>query len=137
MQSRRAATTRELCACSGNSVPGGSVVITQYQSLPLSPRESPPHKCHPVVLAPRTPWGAFRRGFRRVPRVAWTPGLIVTSQPGPCPTSLHCRHRMHLEQKARHPLASDARRTAPTIRAEFLAWCLGNYSHIAHFARVW
>jgi hypothetical protein len=44
---------------------------------------------------------------------------------------------MHLEQRARHPLASDARRIAPTIRAEFLAWCLGDYLHIAHFARVW
>ena len=57
-----------VCVCSDNLVPGGSVVITRYQSLPLSPRESPPHMSHPVVLALRSPWGAFRRGFRRVPR---------------------------------------------------------------------
>ena len=56
------------CVCSGNSVPGGSVVITRYQSLPLSPRESPPHMlCHPVVLALQSPLGAFRRVFRQVP----------------------------------------------------------------------
>ncbi len=55
------------CVCSGNPVPGGSC----NHSIPIAtspPRESPPHLCHPVVLPLRSPWGAFRRGFQRVPR---------------------------------------------------------------------
>ena len=60
--------TRLVCVCSGNLVPGGSVVITQYQSLPLSPQKSPPHMCHTVVLPLWSPCGAFRRGFQRVSR---------------------------------------------------------------------
>jgi hypothetical protein len=57
-----------VCVCVLASGSRGSVVITRYQSLPLSPRESHPHMCYPVVLPLRSPWGAFRRGFQRVPR---------------------------------------------------------------------
>ena len=56
-----------VCVCSGNTVPGGSC----NHGIPIAtspPRESPPHLCHPVVLPLRSPWGAFRRGFQRVPR---------------------------------------------------------------------
>jgi hypothetical protein len=104
----------------GNCGGSGSVVITRYQWLPLSPRESPPRMCHPVVLAPRTPWGAFRRGFRRVPRsldfgthrdiTTWAmshqvfiAGTACISSKGPCiPLPL-----THMGQSAR------------TIRVEF------------------
>jgi hypothetical protein len=58
---------RGVCVCSGNPVPGGSC----NHAIPIAtspPRESPPHLCHPVVLPLRSPWGAFRRGFQRVPR---------------------------------------------------------------------
>jgi hypothetical protein len=121
-----------VCVCSGNLVPGGSVVITRYQSLPLSPRESPPCLCHPVVLAPRTPWGAFRRGFRQVPRslvsgtrsdvTTWAmshqvfiAGTTCISSKGPCiPSPL--KHTGQL--------------------GGVLAWRLGDYLQIAHFARV-
>ena len=58
-----------VCVCvQATRFQGVLVVITRYQLLPLPPRESPPHMCYPVVLALRAPWGAFRRGFQRVPR---------------------------------------------------------------------
>jgi hypothetical protein len=56
-----------VCVCSGNPVPGGSC----NHAIPIAtspPQESPPHLCHPVVLPLQSPWGAFRRGFQRVPR---------------------------------------------------------------------
>jgi hypothetical protein len=56
-----------VCVCVQAICFQGVVVITRYQLLPLPPRESPPHLCHPVVLPLRSPWGAFWRGFQRVP----------------------------------------------------------------------
>ena len=75
---------------------------------------TPPGKSSPYVspsnTALRSPWGAFRRGFRRVPRSSDS-GLVVTSRPGPFPpSSLCCKHRM---------LWSTRHRTARTIRAEY------------------
>ncbi len=51
-----------LCVCVLASGSRGSVVITRYQSLPLSPRESPPHMCYPVVLPLPVSLGSFQKG---------------------------------------------------------------------------
>ena len=48
------------------SGPGGSCNYS-ISIATSSPRESPRHMCYPVVLALRSPWGAFRRGFQWVP----------------------------------------------------------------------
>jgi len=111
-------------------VPGGSVAIMRYQSLPLPPRESPPRMCHTVVLASGTPWGAFRRGFRQVPRsldsetrsdvTTWAlshqvfiTGATCISSKGPCiPSPLPHAGQLGL------------------LGRSFLAWRLGDYLHI-------
>ncbi len=42
--------------------------------------------CHPVVLPPPDSLGSYHsEGGSNGFHVVWTPGLVVTSQPGPCP----------------------------------------------------
>ena len=44
-----------VCVCSGNSFSGGSVVITGYQSLPLSPVSSSPYVSPSSTTPPDSP----------------------------------------------------------------------------------
>ena len=63
----------------------GSVVITQYQSLPLTPRKSSPY-VSPSSTTPPDSLGSYHsEGGSNGFHVVRTPGLVVTSQPGPCP----------------------------------------------------
>ncbi len=101
----------------------------------------PPVEASPYVLpgstTPLVTREMLSQGGSNGFHIAWTPWLVMTSQPEPSSHQVFIPC-MHLEWSAGYPLISDAHGAARNIRAKLVAWHLSSQCDLrkAHFARV-